>query len=113
MKTNTKFTAGPWACEKTGDGKRWIIGENQSTWGTHVGEVHRDDIDRDEAEANAGLIQRAPEMHALLKKCFAHLNESRDTQALALSLEVANLLDATAAPTDLPANPRVEITTIY
>lgn len=67
MKTNeTKFTPGPWACEKTGDGKRFIIGDNQSTWGTHVAEVHRDDIDRDEAEANAALIRHAPELFAAL-----------------------------------------------
>ena len=114
MKTNeTKFTTGPWACEKTGDGKRLIIGDNQSSWGTHVGEVHRDDIDRKEAEANAALIRKAPEMFAALVKCSAHLGAEIEQKALtesaadgtqALSREVATLLDVVAAPSNNQAS---------
>ena len=58
----TQHTPGPWKCDKSGDGKWWTIGRGQSTWGTHVAEVHRDDIDREEAEANCRLILLAPEL---------------------------------------------------
>lgn len=104
---NTKFTPGPWACKLTGDRKHWILGDGQSTWGTEVGTIHRDDIDRDEAEANATLIRNAPEMFAMLAKCAGHLgkeierktlNESAADGTQALSREVAALLDAVAAP---------------
>ena len=55
-------TPGPWNLSKSGDGKSITIGEGQSSWGTRVGEVYRDDIDSDEADANARLIAAAPEM---------------------------------------------------
>lgn len=67
MKTNdTKFTPGPWKCEHTGDHKRYVIGDGQSLFGTHVAEVYSDDTDTDEAAANAALIQHAPDLLAAL-----------------------------------------------
>lgn len=68
--TQTAHTPGPWTSERTGDGKAYIIGNRQSAWGTHVAEVYADDTDRDEAKANAALIQHAPD---LLAACQALL----------------------------------------
>lgn len=99
MKTNvTKFTPGPWACEKTGDGKRFIIGDNQSSWGTHLAEVHRDDIDRDEAEANAALIRHAPELFAALEDMVAAYDD--DTEEAFPALDRAREALALAAPSN-------------
>lgn len=64
----TKYTPGPWKLDLVGDGKRWILGNGQSSWGTEVGEVYRDDTDRDEAEANAKLIAAAPALLELLQQ---------------------------------------------
>jgi hypothetical protein len=80
MKTNTKFTPGPWTCKPTGDRKRYIVGENQSAWGTDVGEVYSDDTDRDEAAANAALIQHAPELFAALAAAIDTLEEHADDE---------------------------------
>ena len=63
-----KHTPGPWKCRQSGDGKFYLIGEGQPSWRTHVGEVHSDDIDSDEAAANASLIAAAPELLDLLKE---------------------------------------------
>lgn len=51
-----KHTPGPWILKQTRDGKAILIN------GGHVGEVHSDDIDTDEAWSNANLIAAAPEM---------------------------------------------------
>lgn len=51
-------TPGPWTLTHTGDRKRYILGENQSSWGTDVGEIYSDDTDANEAKANATLIAR-------------------------------------------------------
>jgi len=69
MKT-TKHTPGPWTCQRTGDHKRYIIGDGQTKWGTEVAEVYSDDTDHDEAAANAALIQHTPDMLQLLTTAY-------------------------------------------
>jgi hypothetical protein len=74
----TKHTPGPWRKIRTGDGKRYVIGEGQSKWGTEVAEVYADDTDPEEAKANACLIQRAPEMLDVLEDVSEYLDGYAD-----------------------------------
>ena len=69
----SKHTPGPWTLTRTGDHKRWIVGNRQSTWGTEVAEVYSDDTDPDEAAANARLIATAPELLVELRAVSAWL----------------------------------------
>jgi hypothetical protein len=62
--SETKHTPGPWKCERSGDGKYYLVGDGQSSWGTHVAEVYSDDTDKHEAAANARLIHASPELLA-------------------------------------------------
>ena len=64
----SKHTPGPWTLTRTGDQKRWIVGDRQSAWGTEVAEVYSDDTDPDEASANAHLIAAAPSLLEALKE---------------------------------------------
>jgi len=93
------FTSGPWTCQQTGDRKRYVIGEGQSSWGTHVAEVYSDDIDREEAAANAKLIQSAPDLLDACSRALALLDNSSDEdktevrEALAATMKKAGYFD--------------------
>ncbi|QPQ55567.1 hypothetical protein IC614_02905 [Allosphingosinicella flava] len=59
-----QFTPGPWPVKRSGDGKRYIVGDGlvEGPHGYEVAEVYSDDCDPDEAKANAHLIASAPEL---------------------------------------------------
>ena len=65
------FTKGPWPVERTGDGKRYVVGNKLVEGYYEVAEVYSDDCDPDEAKANAHLIAAAPDMYEALEECVA------------------------------------------
>ncbi len=73
------WTPGPWPIEKTGDGKRILVGVGliDGPRGYDVAEVYSDDCDWDEAEANAHLIAAAPELADATARLIAAFDELR------------------------------------
>ena len=63
-------TPGPWPMQRTGDGKRIIIGKGlvEGPNGYEVAEVYSDDCPYELAEANARLIAAAPDLLAAVKE---------------------------------------------
>jgi hypothetical protein len=61
-------TPGPWPVSRTGDGKRYVIGDGlvEGPGGYEVAEVYSDDCDPVVALANTNLIAAAPELYAAL-----------------------------------------------
>ncbi len=57
-----KHTKGAWELKMTGDGKDILINEG------YIGKVHSDDIDEEEAWANAKLIAAAPDLLSCLQR---------------------------------------------
>lgn len=70
-------TPGPWPIERTGDGKRIIVGPGliEGPHGYDIAEVYSDDCDPEEATANARLIAAAPELLEALEKLAAFADE--------------------------------------
>jgi len=85
-------TPGPWPFERTGDGKRYVVGEGlvEGPHGYEVAEVYSDDCDPDEALANARLIAAAPDMLAALKSADHAL-----TQFVAFELDAREIMGNT------------------
>jgi hypothetical protein len=69
-----KWTPGPWPIDKTGDGKRIIVGVGlvDGPCGYDLAEIYADDCDPVEAHANAHLIAAAPDLYEALEElCLA------------------------------------------
>lgn len=64
MGNEVGHTPGPWPVTRTGDGKRYIIGDGliEGPGGYEVAEVYADDCDPAVALANANLIGAAPDL---------------------------------------------------
>lgn len=67
-----KFTKGEWVLKMTGDGKAILINEG------YIGLVHSDDIDGDEAWANAKLIAAAPYLLSCLQYALSDLEALKE-----------------------------------
>lgn len=68
------FTPGLWPLTRTGDGKRYVVGDGLvgGPGGYEVAEVYSDDCDPDEARANANLIAAAPELYEAVERALRH-----------------------------------------
>lgn len=80
-KAEQAWTPGPWPLTRSGDGKRYVVGDGLveadpgKANGYEIAEVYSDDCDGDLAEANARLISAAPELYEALEAEFADLEQ--------------------------------------